>query len=118
MTTPEGKVKDYVKRQLKARDAYYVMVVPSGYGSVVGVPDFIACVPVKITEEMVGKTIGVFAGVETKAPGKITHTTPNQKKHLHNISQASGMAVVVDDPEKSKAFLDLLAKGETPYYVP
>lgn len=117
--TPEGKVKDQVKKALKERNAYYVMVVPTGYGSGVGIPDFVACVPLTITEAMVGQTVGVFAGIETKAPGKIKNTTPNQKKHLHGIADASGMAVVVDDVEKASMFLDLLTKsGRASYYVP
>ena len=117
--TPEGKVKDQVKKALKARDAYYVMVVPTGYGSGVGIPDFVACVPLTITESMVGQTVGVFTGIETKAPGKIKNTTPNQKKHLRDIADSSGVAVVVDDVEKAEMFLDLLTKsGRTSYYVP
>ena len=116
--TPEGKVKQQVKKALKERNAYYAMVMQNGFG-VVGIPDFVACVPVTITEDMVGKTIGVFAGVETKAPGKIKNTTPNQKKNLQEIYDAHGMAVVVDDLERTEMFLDLLTDTGVPsYYVP
>ncbi len=116
--TPEGKVKDKVKKLLKERGAYYVMVVPTGYGNGVGIPDFVACVPVKITEAMVGQTLGIFTGIETKAPGKIKNTTVNQKKHLLGISEASGMAVVVDNPELAETFLNMLNDGKPQYYVP
>ena len=116
--TPEGKVKDKVKKLLKERGAYYVMVVPTGYGSGVGIPDFVACVPVKITEAMVGQTLGIFTGIETKAPGKIKNTTVNQKKHLQGISEASGMAVVVANPALAETFLDMLDDGKPQYYVP
>lgn len=115
--TPEGKVKERVKKILRDRDAYWYMYVPGGYG-VVGAPDFVACVPLKITPDMVGKTFGVFAGIETKAPGKIKNTTPNQKKNLEKIFKADGMAVVVDEPEKLKEFFQILEKGVIPYYVP
>ena len=33
-------------------------------------PDYICCIPVVITQDMVGKTVGVFAAIEAKAPGR------------------------------------------------
>lgn len=116
--TPEGKVKDKVKRLLKERGAYHYMPIQNGMG-VVGIPDIIACVPVVITKDMVGSTIGAFVAVETKAPGKIKNTTANQKKNLRDIFAAHGVAIVADKPETVEDFLQfLLEKGTPSYYVP
>lgn len=83
-TTPEGKVKQAVKKWLDKRGAYWYMVVPHGY-SRVGVPDFIACLQ------------GQFVGIETKAPGKLKNTTPSQDRELSKIASAGGVSLVVDD---------------------
>lgn len=68
--TPEGKVKTKFKTWVKKHlpEAWYFLPVSRGYGTH-GIPDFVMCIPKKITQDMVGKTIGVFVGVETKAPG-------------------------------------------------
>lgn len=89
-TTPEGKVKQAVKKWLDRHAAYWYMVVPTGY-SRAGVPDFIACLP-----NPGGP--GIFVGIETKAPGKRRNTTPLQKRELAAIERAGGLALVVDDP--------------------
>ena len=94
--TPEGRVKEGVRRVLQTMNAWFFMPVPSGRG-VGGVPDFIACVPQKITSEMVGQTIGVFVAIETKAPGKLHTLTPLQKRQIEAIRTAHGHAFVVTD---------------------
>lgn len=53
--TPEGKVKDAVKKELRKRDIWYFMPMQNGFG-VVGIPDFICCWE------------GTFLAIETKAP--------------------------------------------------
>ncbi len=90
MSTPEGRVKDAVKRWLKARGAYYYMVVPSGYARA-GVPDFLCCLPHPDHPH------GIFLAIETKAPGKREDTSPLQQQELRAISAAKGFALVVDD---------------------
>lgn len=84
--TPEGRVKKQVKEWLVARGAYYYMPVSNGMGRV-GAPDFIVCLPGG----------GKFVGLETKAPGKRSNTSPNQKRELEAIAKAGGVALVVDD---------------------
>lgn len=83
-TTPEGRVKQAVKRWLDKRGAYWYMVVPNGY-SRAGVPDFIVCLH------------GQFVGIETKAPGKLKNTTPGQDRELAKIASAGGTSLVIDD---------------------
>lgn len=93
--TPEGKVKDDIKKWLKARGAYWYMPSQNGMG-VVGVPDFICCIG------------GRFVGIEAKAPGKRGNTTPNQEHQIAAIHKAGGAAIVVDDA----AQLDVLDSKE------
>lgn len=111
-TTPEGKVKQQVKKFFEKNQMWSFMVVPSGYGNV-GFPDFVACAPLKITPDMVGKTLGVFFAVETKAPGKIKNATENQKRNLRAIGTHGGVAVVADRVDIVEAAYELLKSGGT-----
>jgi len=82
--TPEGRVKDAVKKLLKRHGIYFFMPMQNGMG-VVGIPDIIACWD------------GKFLAIETKAPGKIKNVSANQQNQINLIRQANGIAVVVDD---------------------
>lgn len=91
--TLEGRVKEAVKKYLKSIGAYYYMPVNNGMGRV-GAPDFICC------------WNGRMVAVETKAPGKIKNTTPNQERELAAIRAAGGIAVVVDDVQQLISVLE------------
>jgi hypothetical protein len=78
MSTPEGRVKNRVKKMLKAHGAYYFMPVQTGYGSP-GL-DFHGC------------HRGKAFAVETKAPGK--KPTPRQQLVITEMEE-SGMKVFV-----------------------
>ena len=90
--TPEGKVKEAVKKHLKSLGIWYYMPVQNGMG-VVGIPDIIAC------------WRGRFLAIETKAPGKRNNTTPNQDRVLAEILAHDGMAIVVDDVSQLEAYM-------------
>lgn len=77
MKTPEGKLKDQVKAFLKEKGAYYIMYVPSGYGTP-GL-DFAGCYK------------GRFFAIETKAPGKVP--TPRQNATMSTMQKAGGHVV-------------------------
>jgi hypothetical protein len=80
--TPEKKVKQRVVAQLKTLGAYYFYPVTGGFGSS-GVPDIVCCLN------------GRFIGIECKAgKGK---TTALQDKNLHEIREAGGTALVVNE---------------------
>lgn len=104
--TPEGKVKEGVRKVLKEAGAYFFFPVQNGMGRV-GIPDIVACVPTTITQDMVGQRIGLFTAVETKAPGKykLSCATPNQQRELKLVSEAHGVAVLADDPMTVRAAL-------------
>lgn len=113
--TPESKVKQKIKGVLKENNVWAYMPVQNGLG-VVGIPDFVCCVPLTITQEMVGRTIGVFMGVEAKAPGKEKTTTPNQKMRLAGIHEAGGVAIVASDGDVVNDALKVLKITGVPLY--
>jgi hypothetical protein len=80
MQTPEGKVKDRVKKLLKQYKCYYFMPVQAGYGA----PslDILVCCR------------GVFIAIETKRPGK--KPTPRQELTITQIRSAGGLVFVID----------------------
>ena len=90
--TPEAKVKDAVKKYLKAHGIWYYMPVQNGMG-VVGIPDIIAC------------WRGRFLAIETKAPGKRANTTANQERVIAEIIAHDGMAIVVDDVSQLAVYM-------------
>lgn len=79
MSTPEGAVKDKVKKLFNKYGAYYHMPVQNGMGA--PTLDFIACV------------LGYFFAVETKAPGK--HPTPRQQVTMAEMQLSGGFVFVV-----------------------
>lgn len=80
--TPEGKVKNKVKKVLTGVGAYWAMPMGTGFGNA-GVPDFIACYR------------GRFIGIECKANGG--KPTALQLKNLDQIIESGGLAFVIDE---------------------
>ena len=74
--TPEGKVKDKIKKILTAHKIYYAMPIGTGYGNS-GVPDFLCCMK------------GKFLAIEAKADMK-SHATQLQLKHGNDIEISGG----------------------------
>ncbi len=74
-----------------------------------GASDCIGIMPVTITLEMVGKTIGVFAAVETK---KSTWTKPktdgerDQAKFIDFVRKFGGFATFLTNPQDLKKRVD------------
>lgn len=98
--TPEGKVKDAIKKYLTKHGAWFAgkpvppvvvgwfyMPVPTGFG-VNGIPDF----------------CGIWKGkpfyIEAKAPGCVGDTTDNQKNRHAEIEKAGGIVLVVSSVEE------------------
>ena len=78
--TPEGKIKDLVKRVLRRYNVYWHMPVQNGLGA----PslDFVCCCNSK------------YFAIETKAPGK--KPTVRQLKTISDIKFARGKVFVID----------------------
>lgn len=85
--TPEGKVKDRVKKLLKEAGAYYHLPVLNGMGAP--------------TLDIIGCHRGAFFAIETKAPGK--KPTERQLQTMEAMSAAGGTVFVVDGSGASMA---------------
>lgn len=95
MMTPEGRVKNDIKKYLEAigfqragaaapptyARRWYYMPIQNGMG-VSGIPDFICC------------DQGKFLAIEAKAPKK--HPTANQIERHTEIAEAQGVVLVAD----------------------
>jgi len=79
--TPEGEIKDQVRKILDEMGAYYFFPAANGYGRT-GIPDVVACYK------------GHFIGIECKAESK--QPTALQQRELDNIEKARGTGVLVN----------------------
>lgn len=77
MKTPEGYVKDDVRKWLKSIGVYFFSNTTFGYGGS-GQPDICGCY------------YSVFFGMEIKAEGKTP--TPKQFQRMEQIHKAGGVA--------------------------
>lgn len=80
--TPEGKVKEIVKKYLKQKEIYYIMPATGGYGSS-GAPDIVVCHK------------GKFYGLEIKSGAN--KPTALQMDNLNRIEDSGGQAVVINE---------------------
>jgi len=74
---------------LHNKGAYTVKVISANKS---GVPDILACVPVIITDDMVGKKVGVFVGAEIKNPNGKGVTSSLQKRNIKQIQNSGGLS--------------------------
>lgn len=73
------------------------------YGLCTGSSDLIGWIPVKVTQEMVGKTISIFLALEVKTPtGKLT---AEQQNFLSIVTQAGGISFVATSEEEATRIL-------------
>lgn len=100
--TPEGRVKKLCKEWYKIAKGWCFAPVSNGMG-VHGIPDYVGCVPVEITPEMVGLRVGIFVCIEAKAPGRRGEPdrgcSPAQVFRMDEIRAAGGHVRVVDSLE-------------------
>lgn len=81
--TPEGKVKDELKKQLREIGAFQVQVI-QGVMSFGGISDSLVCYR------------GIFFALEVKADATRRGPTPLQMQFLDGVSAAGGISYVVD----------------------
>lgn len=102
----ENHVKDVIRQWCDAHGAYHFAIVQGGMG-VHGIPDRIACLPVIITPDMVGKCVGLFLGIEAKRPGRRNERDRGMSKHqvlfMEDAQKAGGLSVCVDGYEDLNA---------------
>jgi hypothetical protein len=109
----EADIKALVKDWFDAHDAWHFAPVQNGLG-VHGIPDRIGVVPVTVTQEMVGKRIGLFVAVEAKRPGRLNEQDRGMSKHQvlvkDGINDARGFAICCDGAADLKD-LDMMFVG-------
>lgn len=95
----ENDVKALVKDWFDKRSAWHFAPIQNGLG-VHGIHDRIGCVPVTVTQEMVGHKIGMFVSVEAKAPGRKREPREGLSVHQLNnmlaIHKAAGISITCD----------------------
>jgi len=94
--TPEGKVKDKIKKILKDFGVYWHCPVQNGLGA----PslDFICCYK------------GKYIAIEAKAPGK--KPTPRQEITINDIRKAGGTVLVISGDDGFEELVGLLSRAE------
>ena len=93
MSTPEGKIKIALKRELsRVPESYQFWPVQMGLGA--ATLDCLLCVA------------GHFVAIETKAPGK--ELTARQEITRKALAKAGAMVYVVDSPALARAVADAL----------
>lgn len=98
----ESDLKAKIKKDLPP-GTWHFAPVQMGMGAA-GIPDIIACVPMLIKKEDVGKTLGLFTGIEAKM--KDNKPTRLQMIQLEGIAAAGGVALVATQTEKKEYALE------------
>jgi len=97
--TPEGKVKRWLKRELRKRyPSMWIYAAPGGRFGSVGTPDYLYCIE------------GLFVAIEVKTlRGKVT---PMQRHVLSDIHTAGGIRAVIfgEDEERLDAIMSAINK--------
>ena len=103
MSWNEGDLKKKIKKDCDAMGWWSYAPAQSGMGAS-GIPDRIACAPVVIKPEDVGKTMGLFVGLEAKVEGN--KPTKLQMHQLEGIAEAGGMALVITGAKGKPYIID------------
>lgn len=96
-----------------------------------GTPDMVGFIPVVITPDMVGKTVAVFIGIETKKDEETVEewieyerdkfdpddrsdksTIANQIRHKLKIQEGGGVYMLVSDPDEIN---DIIESADFPF---
>lgn len=91
-----AKEKSLDKRMMKLIRKYggWVMKVHGNEFTGAGIPDLLGCLPVTITQEMVGHEIGIFIGLEDKRDFNSEPSTI-QLQTIEEIKKARGYSKVI-----------------------
>jgi len=75
------------------------------FGLFTGSSDIIACKPVTITQDMVGKVIGQFTAIEVKCPGKDVEPGGDQDNFLKAVRAHGGLAGVAHSEDEAELII-------------
>lgn len=109
MAQLEAKTKEAIKALLDELWPVNFQLMPvAGLFGKNGIPDHLACVPVTITQDMVGKSYGMMLGIEAKTKDGVFKGI--QKVRCGEIIAADGFAQVVYGPEGAEKLKRQLMK--------
>lgn len=98
----EDHIKDMLRQWFDRHNAWHYAPIQNGLG-VHGIHDRVGCIPIVVTQEMVGKTIGLFASVEAKRPGRRNEPrrgmSSHQEQHMIAIAAVGGLTTCCDGQE-------------------
>lgn len=77
------------------------------YGLAPGSADLIGWRSITISPEMVGHRVAILASIEVKRPGR-AHVRPEQRIWHRAVSEAGGMAGIVQSVEEAKNVLAIM----------
>jgi len=103
--TPEGIIKDMIKKILNKRNVYYKMIVPHPYGANVGISDFHV------------HSYGHFIAIEAKPRTGKKKPTDKQTQYMNEIDEAGSISFVVrneEDMARVEEFLDWAENNPVP----
>ncbi len=102
----ETHVKGHAKAWYDELQAWSYAPIQNGMGEH-GIHDRVGCVPVVVTQEMVGKKIGLFVSVESKKPGRRGERRRGMSVHqqdmLDDVRAAGGLSICCDGLEDLQA---------------
>jgi hypothetical protein len=110
---PKEKSLDAYVQRLWRKMGGWVFKVHGNQFTGSGIPDLVGCIPLKITEDMVGDTIGVFVAIEDKRSEK-ENASAIQLETIEKIKESFGYSKVVHTREEGKEALaeaGLVSKG-------
>ncbi len=81
-----GRVRDFEGRYIQ-------------FGLCPGSSDLIGWRPIKVTSDMVGRTIAIFVAIEVKKPAG--HVTPEQVNFIETVQAAGGIGAVSHSKEEA-----------------
>lgn len=118
----ENHVKALVKEWYARRAAWSYAPIQNGLGEH-GIHDRVGCVPIVVTPEMVGKTIGLCVTVESKKPGRRGEPRRGMSVHqdlqMKAIRAAGGVSICCDGEEDLNLLDEALRKlkGEVVFTI-
>ena len=113
----EGDVKELVKAWFKAHHGWSYAPIQNGLGEH-GIHDRVGCIPITVTPEMVGLTVGLMVTIESKRPGRRGEPRrgmgTHQQSQMKAVHAAGGQSICcdgADDLEGLDRWLSELQRG-------
>ena len=95
----ENHVKALVKEWYESHGAWSYAPIQNGLGEH-GIHDRVGCIPIVVTPDMIGKTIGLAVTIESKKPGRRGEPrrgmSVHQQLQMEAVRVAGGLSICCD----------------------